>query len=71
MLNGSTSQTTNPQIANNPAQFISQFNNFAKTMTPQKAQQIIMEKLISGAISQSQFATLQQQAQQFMNFLGK
>lgn len=71
MLNGAGNQPTNQQVPNNPAQLMSEFNKFAKTMTPKKAQDIIMQKVMSGAISQEQFTALQQQAKQFMSFIGK
>lgn len=64
---------TNPmqqtQPASNPMQMIAQFRQFAKSMTPQKAQQQIEKMLTSGQMSQTQFESLKQQAQSFMQLL--
>lgn len=57
------------QAGNNPMQMIAQFRQFAKSMTPQKAQQQIEKMLTSGQISQVQFESLKQQAQSFMQLL--
>ena len=45
-----------------------EFNKFAKTMTPKKAHDIIMQKVMSDAISQEQFTALQQH---LTDFIGK
>ena len=50
---------------NNPIQLINEFQKFAKGMTPQKAEQIIKQKLQSGEISSEQFEQMKQQAMQF------
>lgn len=57
------------QAGSNPMQMIAQFRQFAKSMTPQKAQQQIEKMLTSGQMSQSQFESLKQQAQSFMQLL--
>ena len=52
-------------------QMMNEFKKFMQSgMTPQKAEQIVMEKLNSGAISHEQFENLKAQAQQFQNILG-
>lgn len=48
------------QPASNPMQMIAQFRQFAKSMTPQKAQQQIEKMLTSGQMSQAQFESLKQ-----------
>ena len=57
------------QPASNPMQMIAQFRQFAKSMTPQKAQQQIEKMLTSGQMSPTQFESLKQQAQSFMQLL--
>lgn len=57
------------QAGSNPIQMIAQFRQFAKSMTPQKAQQQIEKMLTSGQMSQAQFESLKQQAQSFMQLL--
>lgn len=57
------------QSASNPIQMIAQFRQFAKSMTPQKAQRQIEQMLTSGQMSQEQFESLKQQAQSFMQLL--
>lgn len=57
------------QSASNPMQMIAQFRQFAKSMTPQKAQRQIEKMLTSGQMSQEQFESLKQQAQSFMQLL--
>lgn len=42
---------------------------FANVLTPQKAEQIVREKLQSGEMSEQQFEQLKQQAQSFAKFL--
>lgn len=65
MLNRNTSQNQN-----NPFQIMQQFQQFTKGMTPQQAQQIIMQKINSGEISKEQFEAAKQQAQNFANMFG-
>ena len=48
---------------------IAQFKEFAKNMSPQKAEELVKQKLQSGEMSQSQFEQLKQQAESFMTFL--
>lgn len=57
------------QAGSNPMQMIAQFRQFAKSMTPQTAQQQIEKMLTSGQMSQTQFESLKQQAQSFMQLL--
>ena len=59
-----------PRTGNNPMQLLQQFQQFAKGMSPQQAQQIIMQKLNSGEISKEQFENAKQQAQAFANMFG-
>lgn len=54
-------QRQNPQ-QNNFLQMINQFKQFSQGMTPQKAEEIIKQKLQSGEISQQRFEQLKQQA---------
>ena len=56
--------------SNNPMQIFQQFQQFAKGMSPQQAQQIIMQKLNSGEITKEQFENAKQQAQAFANMFG-
>ena len=62
-------QMQQAQVGNNPIQMIAQFRQFAKSMTPKKAQQQIEKMLTSGQMSQAQFESLKQQAQSFMQLL--
>lgn len=50
---------------NNPMQLINEFQKFAKGMTPEKAKQIIEQKIQNGEISSQQFEQMKQQAIQF------
>ena len=50
---------------NNPIQLINEFQKFAKGMTPDKAKQIIEQKIQNGEISSEQFEQMKQQAMQF------
>ena len=59
-----------PKTGNNPMQLLQQFQQFAKGMSPQQAQQIIMQKLNSGEISKEQFENAKRQAQAFANMFG-
>lgn len=68
MLN-QRSQPSQP-TQSNPFQMISQFQQFAKGMTPQQAQNILQQKLQSGELSQQQFDNLKEQAQQFSKMFG-
>lgn len=54
---------------NNPLAMMAEFRRFAAGMTPQKAQQEIENLLTSGQMSKEQFADLQKQAKDFMQFL--
>ena len=64
--------TAQPQNhpTNNPLQLIRQFQEFSKSMTPQKAEQIIKQKLQNGEISQQQFESLKSQAIEMSKMLG-
>ncbi len=64
MLMGSGSRKPN-----NPLAMVAEFRKFAAGMTPQKAQQEIGRLLTSGQMSKEQFADLQKQAKDFMQFL--
>ena len=64
MLMGSGSRKPN-----NPLSMVAEFRKFAAGMTPQKAQQEIGRLLTSGQMSKEQFADLQKQAKDFMQFL--
>lgn len=64
MLMGSGSRKPN-----NPLAMVAEFRKFAAGMTPQKAQQEIGKLLTSGQMSKEQFADLQKQAKDFMQFL--
>ena len=57
------------QKPNNPLAMVSEFRKFAAGMTPQKAQQEIGRLRTSGQMSKEQFADLQKQAKDFMQFL--
>ena len=66
MLRGSGSR-----MPNNPIAMMAEFRKFATNMTPQRAQQQVEKLLADGTMSQDQFQQLQQQAKDFMAFLGK
>ena len=66
MLRGSGSR-----MPNNPIAMMAEFRKFAVNMTPQRAQQQVEKLLADGTMSQDQFQQLQQQAKDFMAFLGK
>lgn len=66
MLRGSESKRPN-----NPLAMMAEFRKFAATMTPQRAQQQVKKLLADGTMTQDQFQQLQQQARNFMAFLGK
>lgn len=59
------------QPASNPIQMIAQFRQFAKSMTPQKAQQQIEQMLASGQMSREQFESLRKQAISLQDFFMK
>lgn len=59
------------QRPSNPLAMLAEFRRFAASMTPQKAQQQVEKLLADGTMSQDQFQQLQQQAKDFMAFLGK
>lgn len=63
-------QAPQRQSQGSPMQMLAQFRDFAKGMTPEQAQQQVQQLLASGKMSQQQFQNLQQQAKQFMQFLG-
>ena len=66
MLRGSGSRRPN-----NPIAMMAEFRKFAANMTPQQAQQQVEKLLADGTMSQDQFQQLQQQAKDFLAFLGK
>ena len=66
MLRGSGSRRPN-----NPIAMMAEFRKFAAYMTPQRAQQQVEKLLADGTMSQDQFQQLQQQARDFLAFLGK
>lgn len=66
MLRGSGSRRPN-----NPIAMMAEFRKFAANMTPKRAQQQVEKLLADGTMSQDQFQQLQQQARDFMAFLGK
>lgn len=52
-------------------QMMNEFKKFMQNgMTPQKAEQIVKDKLNNGSMSPEQFENLKAQAQQFQNILG-
>ena len=59
------------QRPSNPLAMLAEFRRFAASMTPQKAQQQVEKLLADGTMTQDQFQQLQQQARDFMAFLGK
>lgn len=64
MLMGNGSRKQNNLLA-----MVAEFRKFASNMTPQKAQREIDRLLTSGQMSKEQFADLQKQAKDFMQFL--
>lgn len=66
MLRGSGSRRPN-----NPIAMMAEFRKFSANMTPQRAQQQVEKLLADGTMSQDQFQQLQQQAKDFLAFLGK
>ena len=66
MLRGSGSRRPN-----NPIAMMAEFRKFVANMTPQRAQQQVEKLLADGTMSQDQFQQLQQQARDFLAFLGK
>lgn len=54
---------------NNPIEMLKQFNEFKRSMQGKDPQKIVMDLLNSGRMSQQQFESLKQQAQQLQNFL--
>lgn len=66
MLRGSGSRRPN-----NPIAMMAEFRKFTANMTPQRAQQQVEKLLADGTMSQDQFQQLQQQAKDFLAFLGK
>ena len=65
------SRNASPRPSNNPLAMIAEFRKFAANMTPQRAQQQVEKLLADGTMSQDQFQQLQQQAKDFLAFLGK
>ena len=54
------------QKTNNPIQMIAEFKKFLSSgITPQKAEQLVNEKINNGEMSREQFELLKAQAQQF------
>lgn len=53
----------------NPLAMVAEFRKFAAGMTPQKAEAEINRLLFSGQMSKEQFASLQEQAKMFAQFL--
>ena len=53
----------------NPLALVSQFRKFAANMTPEKAEAEINRLLSSGQMNKEQFASLQEQARMFAQFL--
>lgn len=54
---------------NNPLAMVAEFRKFAAGMTPQKAEAEIRQMLSDGRMSKKQFASLQEQAKMFAQFL--
>lgn len=54
---------------NNPLAVVAEFRKFAAGMTPQKAEAEINRLLSTGQMSKDQFASLQEQAKMFAQFL--
>ena len=55
---------------NNPLQMMQEFSKFSNNMTPQRAQEIIQQKLASGEMTQKQFEDIKMQAQMFAQMFG-
>lgn len=53
----------------NPLAMVAKFKEFARGMTPDRAKQLVEEKLRTGEMSQAQFEQLKSQAQDFMRLL--
>lgn len=57
-------------MQSDPLGMLGEFKKFLSSgITPQKAEEIIREKINSGAMSQEQFENLKAQAQQLQSFL--
>lgn len=54
---------------NNPLAVVAEFRKFAAGVTPQKAEAEINRLLSTGQMSKDQFASLQEQAKMFAQFL--
>ena len=54
---------------NNPLAMVAEFRKFAAGMTPQKAEAEINRLLSTGQMNKDQFASLQEQAKMFAQFL--
>lgn len=54
---------------NSPLAMVAEFRKFAAGMTPQKAEAEINRLISSGQMSKEQFASLQEQAKMFAQFL--
>ena len=54
---------------NNPLAMVAEFRKFEAGMTPQKAEAEVNRLLSSGQMSKEQFASLQEQAKMFAQFL--
>lgn len=54
---------------NNPLALVSQFRKFAANMTPEKAEEEVMQLLSSGQMTKEQFAELKDTAGWLMQFL--
>ena len=63
------SRTQTTVSRNNPIEMLKQFNEFKRNMQGKDPQKIVMDLLNSGRMSQQQFESLKQQAQQLQNFL--
>lgn len=57
------------QSGNNPLQMLSEFKRFASMTNPQNAKAEVERLLQSGQMSQQQFESIKQQAQNFMKIL--
>ena len=58
-------------MTNNPLQLISEFKKFmANGITPEKAEQIVMQKLNNGELSKEQFEQAKMKAEQLQNMFG-
>jgi len=62
-------RTQTTVLRNNPIEMLKQFNEFKRNMQGKDPQKIVMDLLNSGRMSQQQFESLKQQAQQLQNFL--